>query len=55
VTGLVPLGVVHQGSNLVPLPAGIDLTVYPVVDVSIEPLDGDPAHSGVSVARGSLS
>ena len=55
VSGLVPLGVVHQGSNLVPLPAGIDLTVYPVVDVSIEPLDGDPAHSGVSVARGSLS
>ena len=55
VTGLVPLGVVHQGTNVVPLPAGIDLGAYPVVDVSIEPLDGDPAHSGVSVARGSLS
>ena len=55
VTGLVPLGVVHQGTNVVPLPDGLDLGSYPVVDVSIEPLDGDPAHSGVSVARGSLS
>ena len=55
VTGLVPLGVVHQGTNVVPLPEGIDLGAYPVVDVSIEPLDGDPAHSGVSVARGSLT
>jgi hypothetical protein len=55
VSGLVPLGVVHQGTNVVPLPTGIDLSAYPVVDVSVEPLDGDPAHSGVSVARGSLS
>ncbi|QXG74486.1 anti-sigma factor [Modestobacter sp. L9-4] len=55
VTGLVPLGVVHQGTNVVPLPDGLDLSAYPVVDVSVEPLDGDPQHSGVSVARGSLS
>ncbi|MCZ2831026.1 anti-sigma factor [Modestobacter sp. VKM Ac-2986] len=55
VSGLVPLGVVHQGANSVPLPDGLDLGDYPVVDVSVEPLDGDPAHSGVSVARGSLS
>ena len=27
---------------------------FPVVDVSVEPLDGDPTHSGVSVARGEL-
>jgi anti-sigma-K factor RskA len=54
VTGLVPLGVVHQGANVVPLPAGLDLAAYPVVDVSVEPLDGDPAHSGVSVVRGQL-
>ena len=55
VSGLVPLGVVHQGANTVPLPDGLDLGDYPVVDVSVEPLDGDPSHSGVSVARGSLS
>ncbi|MFQ1003090.1 anti-sigma factor [Modestobacter sp. SSW1-42] len=55
VSGLVPLGVVHQGTNVVPLPDGLDLGDYPVVDVSVEPLDGDPSHSGVSVARGSLS
>jgi Anti-sigma-K factor rskA len=51
---MVPVGVVHRGDTVLPLPDGIDLGAYPVVDVSVEPLDGDPAHSGVSVARGSL-
>ncbi len=55
VTGLVPLGVVRPGSEEFPLPAGLDLGEYPVVDVSVEPLDGDPAHSGLSVARGQLA
>ena len=35
-------------------PTGSTSAHYPVVDVSVEPLDGNPAHSGVSVARGSL-
>ncbi|SNS87413.1 Anti-sigma-K factor rskA [Geodermatophilus saharensis] len=55
VTGLVPLGVVRPGTEDFQLPAGLDLGEYPVVDVSVEPLDGDPAHSGLSVARGQLS
>lgn len=52
---MVPVGVVHQGGNVLPLPADLDLAAYPLVDVSVEPLDGDPTHSGVSVARGQLS
>ena len=37
------------------LPAQVDVGEFPVVDVSIEPADGDPAHSGDSVVRGTLS
>ena len=51
---MVPVGVVHRGDTVLPLPDGLDLGAYPVVDVSVEPMDGDPTHSGVSVARGSL-
>jgi len=54
IVGMYPLGVVHEGMTDLPLPDGIDLARYPVVDVSVEPLDGDPAHSGESVARGVL-
>ena len=28
---------------------------YPVVDVSDEPMDGNPAHSTISIARGTLT
>ena len=55
VEDLVSLGVVRGGSEVaLTLPSGLDLGEYPVVDVSVEPLDGDPGHSGVSVARGVL-
>jgi hypothetical protein len=37
------------------LPPGLDPQEFPVVDVSVEPLDGDPAHSGDSVLRGTLT
>jgi hypothetical protein len=52
---MVPVGVVQRGDTVLPLPAGLDLGDYPLVDVSVEPLDGNPAHSGLSVARGTLS
>jgi hypothetical protein len=55
VEGLVPLGVTQPGRATFEIPAGLDLQQYPLVDVSIEPLDGDPAHSGDSVVRGELS
>ncbi len=34
------------------IPAGINLADYPVVNVSAEPLDGNPKHSGASLLRG---
>jgi len=36
------------------LPPGLDPEAFPIVDVSREPLDGDPTHSGDSVLRGQL-
>lgn len=54
VVGMVPLGVVRPGSQTFELPADLELGDFPIVDVSVEPLDGDPTHSGVSVARGEL-
>ncbi|SOC48000.1 Anti-sigma-K factor rskA [Blastococcus aggregatus] len=54
VDGMFPLGVVTPGTQTVELPAGLDLAEFPLLDVSVEPLDGDPTHSGVSVARGDL-
>ncbi|TFV52777.1 anti-sigma factor, partial [Geodermatophilus sp. DF01-2] len=52
---LLSLGVVRGGGEVaLTLPPGLDLDEYPIVDVSVEPLDGDPGHSGVSVARGTL-
>jgi Anti-sigma-K factor rskA len=52
---MVQVGVVHRGATVLPLPDGIDLGAYPLVDVSVEPLDGIPTHSGVSVVRGELA
>lgn len=54
VDGMFPLGVVTPGRQTVELPVGLDLADYPLLDISVEPLDGDPTHSGVSVARGDL-
>jgi anti-sigma-K factor RskA len=54
VEDMVPVGVARPGTLTFELPSGIDLGRFPIVDVSVEPLDGDPTHSGVSVARGVL-
>lgn len=54
VVGMFPLGVVRPGTQTVELPAGLNLADFPLVDVSVEPLDGNPTHSGVSVVRGEL-
>ncbi|MFP5333755.1 MAG: anti-sigma factor domain-containing protein [Actinomycetes bacterium] len=51
---MVPLGVLVGGEGEFVVPAGLDVGDYPVVDVSVEPLDGDPTHSGNSLLRGSL-
>lgn len=52
---MVSLGVLGQGSHAFVVPGGLDLAAYPVLDVSDEPYDGDPAHSADSLARGKLS
>lgn len=37
------------------LPHGVSGTTYPIVDISYERVDGNPAHSLVSVVRGTLT
>ncbi|MBX0299851.1 anti-sigma factor [Cryobacterium sp. 1639] len=54
-TGLVSVGLLDGSTGRFSIPAGIDLAEYPVVDVSAEPADGNPAHSGDSIVRGTLS
>jgi Anti-sigma-K factor rskA len=54
VTKLMSLGVLRGDSGTFVLPEGVDLAEYPVVDVSLEPYDGQPAHSGDSIVRGIL-
>lgn len=52
---MVALGTLNPGSETVlPLPAGMQVTDFPLVDVSVEHFDGDPGHSAVSVVRGLL-
>lgn len=53
-SGLVSLGLLDGSSGRFVLPAGIDIDEYPLVDVSVEAADGNPAHSGTSVVRGQL-
>ncbi|NNE96250.1 MAG: anti-sigma factor [Acidimicrobiales bacterium] len=36
------------------LPSGVDIADFPIVDISLEPDDGNPAHSGDSHFRGVL-
>lgn len=50
---LISLGLVRDGETYT-IPDGIDTTLFSVVDISIEPRDGDDAHSGRSILRGAL-
>ncbi|MET1066134.1 MAG: anti-sigma factor [Arthrobacter sp.] len=52
---LVSLGVMNSEAGTFQVPAGLDLAEYPIVDVSDEPVDGNPAHSSVSIVRGTLA
>ena len=51
---LISLGAVTADSTTLQVPAGIDLSQYPVVDVSHEHFDGDPGHSGITLAAGPM-
>lgn len=52
---LVSLGVMNTHSGTFQVPAGLQLADYPIVDVSDEPVDGNPGHSSVSIVRGTLT
>ncbi|MCC3265369.1 anti-sigma factor [Arthrobacter gengyunqii] len=51
---MVSLGTMDGTEGHFVLPEDLDLSQYPVVDISDEPYDGDPAHSGDSILRGKL-
>lgn len=51
---LVSLGVLESAEQTFAVPAGVDLNDFVLVDVSQEPVDGPPTHSGDSIVRGEL-
>ncbi|MFI8233993.1 anti-sigma factor [Streptomyces sp. NPDC085900] len=52
-TKLVSMGVLDpDGKATLPVPKNIDLGEYSVVDVSVQPYNGKPDHSGKSIVRG---
>jgi hypothetical protein len=53
-SALVSLGELDGSEGTFVVPAGVDLKDYVLVDVSQEPRDDDPAHSGDSIVRGEL-
>ncbi|MCA2217295.1 anti-sigma factor [Jidongwangia harbinensis] len=57
ITKMQAIGAVPQGTDAVqlPIPPGTDLNRYRLVDVSAEPNDGNSAHSGNSLLRGTLT
>jgi hypothetical protein len=48
---MVSLGILDGSTGQFVIPAGVDVSAYPVVDISVQQ-PGDPKHSGDSVLRG---
>lgn len=53
VSDMISLGPLRD-DGVYDLPSGLEPASFPIVDVSFEPFDGDPTHSGDSVLRGRL-
>ena len=51
---MVSLGLIQPGDTEWDWPTGVDPNEYSLVDLSIEPDDGVPTHSGRSILRGEL-
>ena len=51
---MVSLGTMEGTEGRFTIPANLDLNDYPIVDISDEPFDGNPTHSGDSILRGVL-
>lgn len=54
VVGMVSLGFLTGSHAEFDIPEGYTVDAFPIVDISVEPADGDPTHSGDSVTRGVL-
>lgn len=54
VTDMHSLGLVTATSGRFEVPADVTVDGFPIVDISVEPDDGDITHSGQSVLRGVL-
>ena len=52
---MISLGSLNQGEGTFTVPQGIDTQEYRTIDISDEPPDGIPTHSGISVVRGEFS
>ena len=53
---MVALGILARGDDgTFDVPRRLIDEGYRIVDISVEPDDGDPTHSGVSLARGELA
>jgi hypothetical protein len=52
--GMVALGVVDGDKGTFAVPPDLDLNAFNQIDISLEPYDGNPEHSSVSLARGPL-
>ncbi|MCI4064645.1 anti-sigma factor [Micromonospora sp. R77] len=54
---MFPVGTLNRdsGDELLPIPPNVDIRTYSVVDVSAEQYDNQPAHSGDSLLRGTLT
>lgn len=54
VTRMISLGPLRADGSY-DLPDTMDPSDFPIVDISVEPNDGDPTHSGTSLLRGQLN
>lgn len=56
ITDVQPVSLVDAATpGTYAVPAALDPAVYTIVDISVEPRDGDEAHSGRSILRGTLA
>ncbi|MAP63680.1 MAG: hypothetical protein CMH34_08050 [Microbacterium sp.] len=53
-SAIVSLGELEGDEGTFAIPDDIDIDEFVLVDISEEPLDGDPTHSGDSIVRGEL-
>lgn len=54
IVDVAPVSLV-SGAGSYAVPASLDVSTHRIVDISVEPRDGDDAHSGRSILRGTLT